>query len=1856
MNLIQDLLYILLTASYSRKEIKMKRSKQGLPTFLGSLFLASCLLLPASLCGQWLETTIPAGASPGSVVYSSTNRTIYVANHGATQNVTVINAVTNSVLTTIPMGTWVGSLCYNPINNCVYVGCGADALSYAVMVINCNTNTVTNVITGVYAPSSPTHNPKNNKLYLTDIFNDRITVIDCYSNTVIKIIPLPDSLYAYGPTGLCYNETYNKIYCSSNEYYPNGVIHIINCENDSVIKTFRVGTLPSRSMVYNSTNNKVYCPDLAAPMSNITVIDGATDSVIKTIPVSRGAYYGLAYNPRENKVYCANQWRDTVYVLNGATDSIIKRIKVEHDPDALFYNPINNKVYCASCGASTPYGTTVSIISGATDSILTIIGVGSGPKAFGYYPEYNRVYVANYYGNTVSVLRDIHIFGFWVYPTNIPFMGVALGYSKTDGVTVTNTDTLGATLNIYSVVSDNPEFSVLPTSGSLAPDSSMTFYITFTPIDTGAEYGNIVFTHNAATSPDTVTVSGIGGIFLVGTKYIDNSVPPTRDTFPSFTTAICSLNKYDVGPGGLTFNVVAGQTFNERPPAITATGPSPTIFQKYGLVGVNPMITPTGTDIGTIATASFGANGDAIIKIVGSDNITFDGIDLLNTNEGTQSDRTEYGFFLVKVDGTNACKNITITNCNITLRKTTSYSSGIYVSNLNAAGSAVTVTSTGGRSEKIKIFSNTISNVFHGIQLRGYNHTAAPYDFYDQIIEVGAEGGNTISNFGGAAATYGVYAICANNLKINNNTITDATGVTSTLRGITTATGLNSNVDINYNKISLTSSATTSAFYAIENAMGGSGTNNTMNIIGNDIYNCSYTTATTGDFAGIYNKASPGRPWIVNIIGDTLRGTAHTGTGDFTGIYIGGTSYDPVYLLVKNNSIYNNKKTGASGKMYLVRGGGTSGAVAKIRLLNNNFYNDSFVTTSGTAAACIYGYYCNQWPSVESLGYNNIYNLSLSGANTGTANVLAGIYSRTGTDAPDDWFFNNNIYGFSSTLSCTIYGIYKYRGTNGFVYNNNIYDLSFGGATGIVHGLVTGGVSTAVWNNFISDLKAPASTMADAINGINIRGGTNIGVYYNTIYLDATSSSAIFGTSGIYTHTIPTVDLRNNVVVNVSTPGSTSGFTAAYRRMDATLTTYASTSNNNCFYAGTPSTNRLIYYDGTNAIQTLSEYQSWVTPRDEWSVTENPPFINVSTTPYNLHINSAIATSLESGGTPIPGITTDFDGDTRHPTYPDIGADEFTTTYTIIATASAGGSITPFGAVIVNEGEDTTFTITPDLGHHLDSLVVDGENHGPDSTSYTFEAVTDDHTIDAYFSISTYTITASATSGGSITPSGDVFVTYGEDTTFTIIADLDGQLDSLIVDGISHGPDSTSYTFEDVDADHTIHAMFSLTALPGWAQRESIITPQVNKIIKDGGALVGVPGSDKDASKLFAFLGTKTNRFRKYTVGLGWSDAETLLFGHKYNTSTHIVDSIKFAKKFPGKGAALCFDGENTIYATKGNGTWEFFAYDMLSDAGWTAKAFVPSLKGLKGGTSIRWFNGKVYLLAGGQKKDPTVDNFFVYTPEGDSDLGTPWTALGKLPLGPDTKNWKDGSSIVELGGTIYAIHGGAKTNLFYAYNWGTNTWLDKEPLPIEDSSYHKYKKKLIVKDGAASASGDGVIYATKGGGTEVFWKYTPTTDVGWERLDRIPIEKIDKKHAPKTGAAMAYVDGKVWLLVGNKQVDFWCYVPTAAKSEKRIANSVNNVIASSTQSNAAISNFSITPNPFTKLTTIRYTVPISDKVSIKLYNSSGRLVETFANEYHSVGSYKLNIDNCKLKIPYGVYFLKYEDQANKSEIKLIVQ
>jgi hypothetical protein len=82
-----------------------------------------------------------------------------------------------------------------------------------------------------------------------------------------------------------------------------------------------------------------------------------------------------------------------------------------------------------------------------------------------------------------------------------------------------------------------------------------------------------------------------------------------------------------------------------------------------------------------------------------------------------------------------------------------------------------------------------------------------------------------------------------------------------------------------------------------------------------------------------------------------------------------------------------------------------------------------------------------------------------------------------------------------------------------------------------------------------------------------------------------------------------------------------------------------------------------------------------------------------------------------------------------------------TTYHTIKATASENGSITPSGYVSVPAGSNQIFTITANAGYKILDVLVDSISKGVIET-YTFENITEGHTISASF-VSTTEITVS---------------------------------------------------------------------------------------------------------------------------------------------------------------------------------------------------------------------------------------------------------------------------------------------------------------------------------------------------------------------------------------------------------------------------------------------------------------------------------------------------------------------------------
>ena len=111
--------------------------------------------------------------------------------------------------------------------------------------------------------------------------------------------------------------------------------------------------------------------------------------------------------------------------------------------------------------------------------------------------------------------------------------------------------------------------------------------------------------------------------------------------------------------------------------------------------------------------------------------------------------------------------------------------------------------------------------------------------------------------------------------------------------------------------------------------------------------------------------------------------------------------------------------------------------------------------------------------------------------------------------------------------------------------------------------------------------------------------------------------------------------------------------------------------------------------------------------------------------------------------------------------------------HTITASAGLNGSISPSGAVSVNDGDNQSFTITTDDNYHIADVLVDSVSVGA-VTSYDFTNVIGDHTIAASFGINTYTLIYNAGANGSITGTSPQTLDFGSDGTAVTAMPADG--------------------------------------------------------------------------------------------------------------------------------------------------------------------------------------------------------------------------------------------------------------------------------------------------------------------------------------------------------------------------------------------------------------------------------------------------------------------------------------------------
>ena len=285
----------------------------------------NCNELPGGCDSIVLLSSIPVDYQVDEMTYVPTNNYVY----GCYRNndaITVINTLTDSVVTTINVGNGPISSTYNPDNSYLYV---LNTGSSDITVIDTATNSIVTTIVGLGEPLNSYYNSINQKLYVCNGGSPYMSVIYTLTNTISFNItmPFPDNL----------------VFCPINQYlYVVGGsfsgIYVVDTTTDTIF-TY-ISDVSFYHIIYSPINSLIY--SLSNGFTNkVTIIDPISNTIVTSISVGNGPS-SIVYTP--SYIYVTNRDDNTITAID-TTTNLDTIIYVGNGPTNTIYNPYKNYLY-----------------------------------------------------------------------------------------------------------------------------------------------------------------------------------------------------------------------------------------------------------------------------------------------------------------------------------------------------------------------------------------------------------------------------------------------------------------------------------------------------------------------------------------------------------------------------------------------------------------------------------------------------------------------------------------------------------------------------------------------------------------------------------------------------------------------------------------------------------------------------------------------------------------------------------------------------------------------------------------------------------------------------------------------------------------------------------------------------------------------------------------------------------------------------------------------------------------------------------------------------------------------------------------------------------------------------------------------------------------------------------------------------------------------------------------------------------------------------------------------------------------------------------------------------------------------
>jgi YVTN family beta-propeller protein len=268
----------------------------------------------------------------------------YVCNFGS-NNVSVVNLATCSIVSTIAVGTNPYSVAFNAGGSKAFI-CNYGSANLTIIPTAGGTNTTLAVGTN---PHGIVFSPDGTRAYVVNYGAGSVSVINTSLTTPAVLTTITGVTSTNSAYGITISPDGSKLYVTCNA---SNVIKVISTATNTVTGTITVGNSPT-DIVFSPDGSRAYT--FCNGPAKLYIINGLTDTVLSSISVTGcTACAGLGLSPDGNKLYVGcSVTAGKIVVLDTIKMTVLSIVNVGNAPNEVHVSSDGNYLACANLNSNS---------------------------------------------------------------------------------------------------------------------------------------------------------------------------------------------------------------------------------------------------------------------------------------------------------------------------------------------------------------------------------------------------------------------------------------------------------------------------------------------------------------------------------------------------------------------------------------------------------------------------------------------------------------------------------------------------------------------------------------------------------------------------------------------------------------------------------------------------------------------------------------------------------------------------------------------------------------------------------------------------------------------------------------------------------------------------------------------------------------------------------------------------------------------------------------------------------------------------------------------------------------------------------------------------------------------------------------------------------------------------------------------------------------------------------------------------------------------------------------------------------------------------------------------------------------